>query len=108
MTSSSKARIERFVDKFIRSEAMSYFQSERDSDFWNYPERAARVYDATESGADGKTHAEVIDDWRDAFDCMIRDRRRERPERFITAVQAYFDDVEQWHEANGTLWQEIG
>jgi hypothetical protein len=101
--------ISRYVDAFIRSQAVETLTSERDSDFWNEPDRASRVYDAAESGSDGKTHSEVIGDWRDAFNNMLSDRRgHERPERFESAVTAYFDSVEAWHEANGSLFQEIG
>ena len=106
---SSQKRVERFVDQFIRSRQVEMLTSERDSDFINEPERAERCADATEQGAGGKTHAEVIDDWRDAFKYMMRDRRAwTEPERFIAAVEAHFDAVEQWHERNGSLWQEIG
>ena len=118
---SSQKRVERFVDQFIRSRAVEQLTSERDGDFINEPERAARVHDVAEFGADGKTHADVIKDWRDAFDTqyfsLMRERERKNfmkdieprmPERFIAAVNAYFDEVEAWHEKNGSLWQEIG
>jgi hypothetical protein len=117
MTQTSANRIEFFVDDFIRSRRVEALTSERDSDFINEPERAARVATAAEFGADGKTHAEVIGDWRDAFSYMMQDReranwRRENspllPERFIAAVNAHFDRVEAWHEAHGSLFQEIG
>jgi hypothetical protein len=98
MTASSKNRIETFVDWFISSEYVSNWTAEKDSDFWNEPDRAKRCYDAAEFGADGKTHAEVIEDWREAFKTWVRDRiyRNKRtprywrdkaePERFIAAV----------------------
>ena len=108
----STQRIEHFVSDFIRSEYVEGLTNDRDNDFWNEPERAARVYDAAAEGCDGKTHAEVIGDWRDAFTYWMRDQRRgyfaSDPERFIAAVNNYFDDVEVWHEKNGSLWQEIG
>lgn len=106
---SSAGRVERFVARFIRSDHFAAFQSERDSDFWNEPERAARVSDAAEYGADGKTHAEVIQDWRDAFDGYLRDRRgwSDLP-LFSDAVHAHFDRVEAYHEALGDLYDEIG
>lgn len=108
-TTSSARRVSAFVDTFIRSDYVQAFTSERDSDFINEPERAERCHDAAEFGADGKTHAEVIQDWRDAFDALIRDRRAfNTPDRFVSAVLAHFDSIEQWHEKNGSLNQEIG
>ena len=105
----SPERVKVFIDEFIRSEYVSNWTAEKDSDFWNKPERAARCYDAAEHNADGKTHAEVIEDWREAFNTWIRDRRAwNRPERFIAAVEAYWDEVEAWHERNGSLDREIG
>ena len=109
MTTTSQARIERFVDSFIRSSEVEQLTSERDGDFWNEPDRASRCYEAAESGADGKTHAEVIQDWRDAFENMLSDRRgKEYPTRFAAAINAIFDGIEAWHETNGSLYQEIG
>jgi hypothetical protein len=60
-----------FFEEFIRSEYVTNWSAEKDSDFFNYPERAERVHDAAEYGGDGRTHQEVINDWREAFDaCM--------------------------------------
>lgn len=108
ISKSSEKRAKAFVDWFIRSEYVEGLTSDRDSDFINEPDRARRCQDAAESGADGKTHAEVIGDWRDAFEDWIRDQRqhKEDPERFIVAVNAQFDAVEAWHEKNGSLFQE--
>ncbi len=109
ISAASAARVERFVDWFIRSEYVSNWTAEKDSDFWNEPDRAARCYDAAAEGCDGKTHAEVIADWRAAFSAWVRDRRKwQDPERFIAAVEAHFDGVESWHEKNGSLDREIG
>src|ERR1039458_3529896 len=108
-TNTSQQRAARFVDAFIRSSQVEYLTSERDGDFWNEPDRASRCYEAASEGCDGKTHSEVIQDWRDAFENMLSDRRgKEYPARFAAAVQAHFDAVEQWHETNGSLYQEIG
>lgn len=105
----SAERINAFVDAFIRSEYVANWTAEKDSDFVNEPERANRCNDAAEEGCDGKTHAEVIEDWREAFSAWIRDMRKwNDPERFIAAVNAHFDSVESWHERNGSLFTEIG
>jgi len=121
MTKASEKRIERFVDWFISSDYVANWTSEKDSDFINEPERAERCYDAAEFGCDGKTHAEVIEDWREAFDAFIRYdvgrvktpfRTRHNAfrnlDRFTDAVNASFDATEDWHNKNGSLFQEIG
>ena len=114
LTPSSEKRIKRFVDWFIRSEYVQNWTTEKDSDFFNEPDRANRCYEAAEFGADGKTHAEVIEDWREAFQNWVRYGRDTRNsmsygyERFEAAVEAHFDAVEAWHEKNGSLWEEIG
>lgn len=110
LTQSSIERVKTFVDWFIRSEFVEGLTSDRDTDFINEPERASRCWDAAEHGADGKTHAEVIQDWRDAFDYWLHSReRRDRSwPRFEATVNAHFDSVEQWHDDNGSLFEEIG
>lgn len=109
ISTSSVSRVERFVHDFIRSERVANWTAEKDSDFINKPDRAGRCADGTEDGCDGKTHAEVIEDWRECFDSFISDRRwHETPERFCAAVHAHFDSVEAWHERNGSLDQQIG
>lgn len=101
--------VDTFVHDFIRSEYVQNWTSNKDSDFINEPDRAARCYDAAEFGCDGKTHAEVIEDWREAFRGWLRDEHRNHNEGlFVARVEAYFDSVEAWHEKNGSLWEEIG
>jgi len=98
-----------FVHNFIRSEYVANWTAEKDSDFINESDRAARCYDAAADGCDGKTHAEVIEDWRGSFSTWIRDRHMwQEPERFMAAVNAEFDATEEWHEKNGSLWEQIG
>jgi hypothetical protein len=110
LTPASQARIDRFVNWFIRSEYVQNWTSEKDSDFINEPERA----DAAEFGADGKTHAEVIEDWREAFRAWVMYGRARRNtmsygyDRFEAAVETHFDATEAWHEKAGSLNQEIG
>jgi len=112
MTSASQKRIDRFVDWFIRSEFMENLESERDSDFINEPDRAERCYDAAEDGCDGKTHSEVIDDWRDGFDLWLNQEHRGYRSHLVTlfydGVTAHFDAVEKWHDEHGSLFQQIG
>jgi len=112
ISKASQKRIEKFAHEFTCSEFVSDFSSQRDNDFFNEPDRANRCYEAAEEGGDGKTHAEAIDDFREAFKVWIFERRRAKfsinPDRFIDAVNAHFDSLEEWHDKNGTLQQEIG
>ena len=109
----STERVKTFIDEFIRSEYVQNWTSDKDSDFINEPERAARCHDAAEFGCDGKTHSEVIEDWRESFSAWLSDETRSawsavKGDRFGSAVRTYFDSVESWHEKNGSLWTEIG
>jgi len=110
LTPSSEKRIKRFVDGFIRSGYVAVWSSEKDVDFINEPDRARRVAEAAMDGADGRTHSEVIEDWREAFESWIYERRKytSEPERFITAVEDHFDSIEAWHDSHGSLFKEIG
>jgi hypothetical protein len=107
-------RIKTFVDWFIRSEYVTNWQSERDACFYSprFLERAMRCADAAEHGADGKTHYEVINDWREMFQAWIHDRheghRRGDYPLFDAGVSAHWDALETWHERNGSLHREIG
>lgn len=111
--------IKAIVDTFIRSEYFSTWQSEhvhdggwsRDTD---RQDRFCRCFDAAEQGADGSTHREVIQDMREAFQEWLKYGRPRRlkfaeyPYRLEAAVLAHFDQLETWHEDNGSLDQEIG
>jgi len=112
LTQASTARVKRFVTAFLRSRYFENHAFGATSDDWiNDPARAARCDDAASNGADGSTHAEHIDDMRAIFRIYMRDRKNSawKPtERFIGAVEEYFDDLECWHDANGTLDQMIG
>jgi predicted secreted protein len=126
ISQSSLRRVKRFVDSFIRSEDVQNLTADRDNQgYGSRAERFARVQDAAEHGADGKLHAEVIGDWREAFRLYIDAERKKnrrdsrtgevRPgwygsewERFQTAVEAEFSRIEQFYADAGTLFQEIG
>jgi hypothetical protein len=111
LSPSSRARVERFHEWLIRSDEVMVLQEERDRDWINEPERAGRCHAAADHGCDGKTHAEVIDDWRDAFQQWCRchgGKWAETPVRFITAVEAHATLCELWHEYHGSLHTEIG
>jgi uncharacterized glyoxalase superfamily metalloenzyme YdcJ len=116
----SQTRIDHIVREFVRSEYFQNWQSEnlaacgysRNSD---RRDRYARCQDAASDGADGSTHAEVIDDMREAFSDWLKDRRRQSRLKFAAyyyrieaAAEKHFDQLESWHANNGSLEQQIG
>jgi len=107
MKTTTKNRIETFVDWFIRTDYVANWTAEKDADFVNEPDRYGRCTEAAGEGADGKTHAEVIEDWRESFSNWVRYGRQQSHgdyPRFEAAVNAHFDRVEEWHEKNGSLF----
>ena len=109
-------QIKAIVDTFLRSEDFATWSAERvESGGYARPgsdsrERFERCYDAAENGADGSTHRECIEDMREGFRAYLHNRRTksEYPYRIEDAVMRHFDDLEAWHEANGSLDEEIG
>jgi hypothetical protein len=106
------------LDEMIRCQAMEYFLADRLGNdlFINDPDRADRIHEAAEVGADGSTHAETIQDWRDflgqhrAFDPDFDDENTSDrlPEAVIDSINAEIDACEARHGAAGTLHEEIG
>jgi hypothetical protein len=90
--------------------------------FINDAERAERIHAAAEDGADGSTHAEHIQDWRDANDDFARDTYRaqfsadgypdfaadELADTLRDYISAEIDDTEAWHVKNGSLETQCG
>ena len=112
MTTASAQRVQRLIDTFSRSDYVNARQFGSSSDDWiGDPERADRCDAAAEYGADGSTHAEHIDDLRSAWSDYLRDRPNsiwKTLDRLELAIDAHFDDLVAWHEANGSLDQEVG
>ena len=111
MTKTSEKRIRRIVDDFIRSPFMQAREFGSSSDMWiEDPDRAERVDAAAEDGCDGSTHQEHIQDWREAFRDFTRYERggHHSCELLESAIEAYWDDLEMWHEKNGTLYEQVG
>ena len=85
-------------------------------------DRYNRCHEAAEHGSDGSTHAECIDDFREfgrgLFDEASRqafrllDDEGDKAEDQIAdkrdAFEADCDKLEAWHEANGSLNQQVG
>jgi hypothetical protein len=89
------------------------------SDAWiNDPGRMERCTNAAEHGADGSTHAEIMDDWREYAREKYADARRaldyddERGEARLdeaeAILEAEIDACECFHEAAGTLHRCTG
>lgn len=104
----------------------SFMGSKMSNDlFINDPERAARCYDAAEEGCDGSTHSEIIEDWRE-YAADLRSEKQselyrmdfasdEEGDAAEAALEAAYetlcdaiDKVEAYHEAQGTLYDEVG
>jgi hypothetical protein len=86
--------------------------------FINDADRAERLADAAENGADGSTHGETIEDWRDFLSNLkIFDAEYDDFEDFekydLTLEQSKIiendiDDCEKYHIENNTIDSEIG
>src|ERR1035437_8038740 len=94
ISKSSQARVTHFVGEFIRSEYVQAWQESSVSSDYGLHGRFARCMDAAENGCEGSTHAEVINDWKQAFKAYIRERKyhssRNNVERFQSAVRDHF------------------
>jgi len=91
--------------------------------FINDPDRADRNYNAAEDGADGSTHAEHIEDWREFVDileseasslinCADSDEEADKLQNelndAVEFIRADIDKCEAWHVANGSIDEQIG
>lgn len=111
MKNTRKQTIKRIVNDFIRSPYMQNREFGSSSDMWiEDPDRAERCENAAVDGCDGSTHQEHINDWREAFRDFMRYERRghNECELVMDAVEAYWDNLETWHEKNGTLFEQVG
>ena len=80
-------------------------------------ERMQRCWDAAEDGADGSTHREVMDDWRE-FLARLEDEANRRAwahdrvsaeiERRVSAIHAEIDACEAWHVEHGSIDEQVG
>ena len=107
----SKQETDLCLDDFIRSDYFAAWDaSNRDSlgcsRYWHSRDRCDRIYEAAEHGAEGSTHGEIIQDWRDAFDCFQRDV--ELSEETIASIEKEIDECEAWHDENGSLDTQLG
>ena len=112
------------IREMLDSRAFQTFQESKLGNdlFISDPDRAERIHDAAEDGCDGSTHAEHIDDWREFVDDLkddamrqawkLDDAEEDKAEAAINAwhdaITAEIDACEAWHEANGSLHNQIG
>jgi hypothetical protein len=91
--------------------------------FLSDPDRAARCHEAAGDGGDGSYHSEIIADWREYASRLEGEARGElweaeageeeaaweaELERRVEALDAAIDACEAYHEAAGTLWEQVG
>lgn len=117
----------RLLREFIESQTFQAWDSDNRSPgsagmILEDPERWNRIEDAAENGAEGSTHREIIQDWRDAAATLVRidpDIDPDDPtptdldlgfirEEDFEALTQHINSVEAWHEKNGSLDQEVG
>lgn len=107
------------LDDMWRSDAYERYISDKLGNdlFINDHDRASRIYDAAEDGADGSTHGEHIDDQREFLSLLSvwnpETDADENPDDYdITQevhdrISSELDEVEKWHAEHGTLGQQI-
>lgn len=107
-----RTAIDTLVEDYIRSDYARNGWGQSSDDWINDPDRAARCDAAASYGADGSTHREIIEDWRGGLRQYLEDKRTnkrsEYPYRVEDAMLAHFDAVEDWHEKNGSIDEEVG
>jgi hypothetical protein len=92
--------------------------------FLSDPDRADRIHEAAEDGADGSTYREHIQDFRDYAEELFRDAGSElwrgdftdeQDEELESALEVKrdafetdADRLEEWHAKNGSLDEQCG
>lgn len=94
------------LDDFIRSDYFAEWDEENRSTgscgiILSDPERFDRIMDAAENGCEGSTHAEIIQDWRDAL------RYSGLNACTVKKVECEIDACEKWHIDNGSIDQSM-
>ena len=110
------------------SQAFYAWQSEKTCDFINEPDRAARCHEAAADGCDGSYHYEVIDDFKEFGQMLLKEAynlivqvccddelspvvESQAAYEFEECEKAFEADVvrcEEWHIKNGTYEQQGG
>ena len=98
------------MDWFLGSEYWQMWDSDNRSPsscgiIHSAPERFERMWNAAEDGAEGSTHAEIIDD---SLSCL-RDLRFDRSLNHVCdSIERHIESIESWHDKNGSLNEVIG
>ena len=120
-----KTELPKTINELINSNAFQCFiENKLGNDlFLSDPDRADRIHEAAEDGADGSTHAEHIEDWLECLEQIRQDAMREafradtdaegdameaEVEAWHDAIEAEVAKCEAWHKANGTLHEQCG
>jgi hypothetical protein len=90
----------------------SFIESRLGNDlFISEPDRADRMHEAAEHGADGSTHYETIEDWRDfardLFRSLSMDERDDEEKNYETLMDE-INSCEEYHDGIGTLHNQVG
>jgi hypothetical protein len=90
----------------------SFIESRLGNDlFISDPDRADRMHEAAEHGADGSTHYEIIEDWRDfardLFRSLSMDERDDEEKNYETLMDE-INSCEEYHDGIGTLHNQVG
>ena len=94
------------LDEFIRSDYLAMNRPSFQELLRSDPDRADRIEEAAEDGADGSTHAEEIQDWRDCWESYCRDY--DVPDEVCQYVEIEMQVTESYHAVKGTLEEVIG
>ena len=88
------------------------------SDDWLHDqERMERCHDAADDGADGSTHWEVMQDWKEFLNRLESEatsntdwhpRVTTEIERRANAIREEIEDCRAWHEGAGSLHEMVG
>jgi len=88
------------LSEMIRSGDFQAWLSDTTSNYILFnPELYDRIHKAAENGSEGRTHAEVIDEWRDYLDSIACDLTDEE----CDIIEQEINAREQWHIDGGTI-----
>lgn len=116
-TQTNTSEYPRTIDELLTCPDYAAFAADKLGNdlFINDPERADRIAQAAEHGGDGSLHCEVIQDWREfadhVYDGIRRDAEDEDEHAIDRAQESLagdINDVEAYHETEGTLFQKVG
>lgn len=86
-------------------------------DWMRDTERMERCHDAAEHGAEGSTHREIMEDWREFLERLEseatsktrwRDRVTAEIERRAESIREEINACEAWHVEHGSIDEQAG